>query len=108
MNTPTAADAFAGFLHTDVDTTLEPLPVSVLGVLSLVDVNGETDGFQCVPELFHHFKEWKQRQPADRDGFRPTSKASRSTAIYASGSKPGTTAALIPLGRKLLGADPCD
>ena len=72
LNTPNRSGrAFAGFIHTDVDTTLEPLPVNVQGVLSLVDVDGETGGFQCVPELFHHFEEWKQRQPADRDGFRP-------------------------------------
>lgn len=72
LNTPNRSGrAFAGFIHTDVDTTLKPLPVNVQGVLSLVDVDGETGGFQCVPELFHHFEEWKQRQSADRDGFRP-------------------------------------
>ena len=72
LNTPNRSGrAFAGFIHTDVDTTLEPLPVNVQGVLSLVDVDGETGGFQCVPELFHHFEEWKSRQPADRDGFKP-------------------------------------
>ncbi len=72
LNTPNRSGrAFSGFIHTDVDTTLEPLPVNVQGVLSLVDVDGETGGFQCVPELFHQFEEWKQRQPADRDGFRP-------------------------------------
>ena len=72
LNTPNRSGrAFAGFIHTDVDTTLAPLPVNVQGVLSLVDADGETGGFQCVPELFHHFEEWKQRQPADRNGFRP-------------------------------------
>ncbi len=72
LNTPNrSARAFAGFIHTDVDTTLDPLPVNVQGVLSLVDVDGSTGGFQCVPELFHHFEEWKQRQPARRDGFAP-------------------------------------
>jgi len=45
--------------------------VNVQGVLSLVDVDGETGGFQCVPELFRTFEEWKRRQPADRDGFKP-------------------------------------
>jgi ectoine hydroxylase-related dioxygenase (phytanoyl-CoA dioxygenase family) len=63
--------AFAGFIHTDIDTTLDPLPVNVQGVLSLVDVDLETGGFQCVPEFFRTFEEWKKRQPADRDGFRP-------------------------------------
>jgi hypothetical protein len=72
LNTPNRSGrAFAGFIHTDVDTTLEPLPVNVQGVLSLVDVDGDTGGFQCVPELFHTFEEWKKRQPADRDGFKP-------------------------------------
>jgi Phytanoyl-CoA dioxygenase (PhyH) len=72
LNTPNRSSrAFSGFIHTDVDTTLEPLPVNVQGVLSLVDVDGETGGFQCVPELFRTFEEWKLRQPADSDGFRP-------------------------------------
>ncbi len=72
LNTPNRSGrAFAGFIHTDVDTTLDPLPVNVQGVLSLVDVDGETGGFQCVPELFRTFEDWKQRQPADRDGFKP-------------------------------------
>lgn len=72
LNTPNKSGrAFAGFIHTDVDTTLEPLPVNVQGVLSLVDVDGETGGFQCVPELFRTFEEWKKLQPEGRDGFRP-------------------------------------
>jgi ectoine hydroxylase-related dioxygenase (phytanoyl-CoA dioxygenase family) len=72
LNTPNKSGrAFMGFIHNDVDTTLDPLPVNVQGVLSLVDVDGETGGFQCVPELFHHFEEWKQRQPVNRDGFKP-------------------------------------
>lgn len=72
LNTPNRSGrAFAGFVHNDVDTTLEPLPINVQGVLSLVNVDGETGGFQCVPELFKHFDEWKSRQPPDRDGFKP-------------------------------------
>ena len=72
LNTPNKSGrAFAGFIHTDVDTTLDPLPVNVQGVLSLVDVDGETGGFQCVPELFRSFEAWKVRQPEGRDGFRP-------------------------------------
>ena len=47
LNTPNKSGrAFGGFIHTDVDTTLEPLPVNVQGVLSLVDVDGDTGGFQ--------------------------------------------------------------
>lgn len=72
LNTPNRSGrAFAGFIHTDVDTTLDPLPVNVQGVLSLVDVDGETGGFQCVPQLFRTFEDWKKRQPKGRDGFKP-------------------------------------
>ena len=72
LNTPNKSGrAFTGFIHTDVDTTLEPLPVNVQGVLSLVDVHGETGGFQCVPELFRTFDEWKKLQSEGRDGFSP-------------------------------------
>ena len=72
LNTPNKSGrAFAGFIHNDVDTTLDPLPVNVQGVLSLVDADGETGGFQCVPELFRDFEGWKTRQPAERDGFKP-------------------------------------
>jgi hypothetical protein len=72
LNTPNKRGrAFAGFIHTDVDTTLDPLPVNVQGVLSLVDVDGDTGGFQCVPELFRTLEDWKKRQPEGRDGLRP-------------------------------------
>jgi hypothetical protein len=72
LNTPNrSARAFGGFIHTDVDTTLDPLPVNVQGVLSLIDTDDETGGFQCVPEQFRNFNEWKKRQPADRDGMKP-------------------------------------
>jgi ectoine hydroxylase-related dioxygenase (phytanoyl-CoA dioxygenase family) len=72
LNTPNKnSRAFGGFIHNDVDTTLDPLPVNVQGVLSLVDVDGETGGFQCVPELFRDFEAWNKRQPKDRDGFNP-------------------------------------
>lgn len=72
LNTPNRSGrAFGGFIHTDVDTTLDPLPVNVQGVLSLVDVDGETGGFQCVPELFRTLEAWRERQPAGRDGFKP-------------------------------------
>jgi len=72
LNTPNRSGrAFSGFIHTDYDTTLDPLPINVQGVLSLVDVDGETGGFQCVPELFRTFEEWAKTQPADRDGFKP-------------------------------------
>jgi hypothetical protein len=72
LNTPNRnRRTFSGFIHTDVDTTLRPLPVNVQGVLSLVDSDPELGGFQCVPALFHNFDEWLAHQPADRDGFKP-------------------------------------
>jgi Phytanoyl-CoA dioxygenase (PhyH) len=72
LNTPNRSGrAFGGFIHTDVDTTLDPLPVNVQGVLALVDADGETGGFQCVPELFRTLEEWRTKQPEGRDGFNP-------------------------------------
>lgn len=65
------ARSFNGFIHNDVDTTLEPLPVNVQGVLSLVDTDPEMGGFQCVPELFRTLAAWRKAQPQDRNGFVP-------------------------------------
>ena len=63
--------AFDGFIHWDADTTLDPLPVNVQGVLSLVDSDPEVGGFQCVPAMFEEFDVWVATQPADRDPWRP-------------------------------------
>jgi hypothetical protein len=60
-----------GFIHWDVDTSLEPLPIGVQGVLSLMPQDHETGGFQCVPYLFEHFDKWKATQPQDRDPKHP-------------------------------------
>jgi len=60
-----------GFIHWDVDTSLDPLPIGVQGVLSLKKQDSEVGGFQCVPELFEHFAEWVKTQPADRDPRHP-------------------------------------
>lgn len=60
-----------GFIHWDVDTSLDPLPVGVQGVLSLTPQDAETGGFQCVPHLFTHFDAWVKTQPADRDPMHP-------------------------------------
>jgi ectoine hydroxylase-related dioxygenase (phytanoyl-CoA dioxygenase family) len=60
-----------GFIHWDADTSLEPKPIGVQGVLSLVDQNGEVGGFQCIPELFYDFDKWVKTQPADRDPMHP-------------------------------------
>ncbi len=60
-----------GFFHWDVDTSLDPLPISVQGVLSLKEQDGEVGGFQCIPDLFEHFAAWLRTQPADRDPRHP-------------------------------------
>ncbi len=72
LNTPNrGARQFGGFIHWDADTTLEPLPVNVQGVLALSDTSEDGGGFQCIPELFEHFAEWRQSAPADRNPWRP-------------------------------------
>jgi hypothetical protein len=72
LNTPNRdARPFTGFVHWDVDTSLTPLPIGVQGVLSLVDADRETGGFQCVPELFRTLEDWIAAQPADRNLWRP-------------------------------------
>jgi ectoine hydroxylase-related dioxygenase (phytanoyl-CoA dioxygenase family) len=62
---------FSGFIHWDADTTLDPLPVNVQGVLSLVDHEPEMGGFQGVPQLFRTLEEWRKTQPKDRDPWKP-------------------------------------
>ncbi len=58
-------------LHWDVDTTLAVLPQRVQGIIALHDTREELGGFQCSPELFRRFEDWRLRQPADRDPVRP-------------------------------------
>ncbi|MFD5315855.1 phytanoyl-CoA dioxygenase family protein [Streptomyces sp. NPDC127098] len=58
-------------LHWDVDTTLPDPSQRVQGIIALTGTSAETGGFQCSPELFRRFEEWKQHQPADRDPVRP-------------------------------------
>ncbi|MED4599462.1 phytanoyl-CoA dioxygenase family protein [Paenibacillus validus] len=62
---------YKGFIHWDVNTSLNPIPVNVQGVLSLVDTDAEMGGFQCIPELYRDFHEWVKTQPADRDPHKP-------------------------------------
>lgn len=62
---------YKGFIHWDVDTSLDPIPVNVQGVLSLVDTDVEMGGFQCIPELYRTFDEWVKTQPVDRDPYKP-------------------------------------
>ncbi|MET9351342.1 phytanoyl-CoA dioxygenase family protein [Streptomyces termitum] len=58
-------------LHWDIDTTLGVPPQRVQGIIALNDTSPETGGFQCCPELFRRFDEWKTLQPGDRDPIRP-------------------------------------
>ena len=73
LNTPNRGKrASQGFIHWDADTSQDPKPISVQGVLSLVHQDGgDIGGFQCVPWLFEHFDEWVKTQPADRDPHHP-------------------------------------
>ncbi|WP_327068890.1 phytanoyl-CoA dioxygenase family protein [Kitasatospora sp. NBC_01250] len=58
-------------LHWDVDSTLSVLPQRVQGIIALNDTRPELGGFQCNPELFRRFEQWRMDQPADRDPIRP-------------------------------------
>ncbi|MFD7814932.1 phytanoyl-CoA dioxygenase family protein [Streptomyces sp. NPDC059785] len=58
-------------LHWDVDTTLGVLPQRVQGIIALNDTQPELGGFQCSPELFRRFDEWRFGRPAGRDPIRP-------------------------------------
>lgn len=72
LNTPNNGKRkFAGFIHWDADTTLDPLPVNVQGVLALSDTSPESGGFQCYPELFNHLLEWRKSVPLDRNPWQP-------------------------------------
>lgn len=73
LNTPNKGRrASMGFIHWDADTSRDPLPVSVQGVLSLVHQDGgDIGGFQGIPWLFEHFDAWLKTQPADRDPHHP-------------------------------------
>ncbi len=68
LNPPARPDwNFQGFVHWDIDTSQEPLPMQVQGVLSLVDVPAEAGGLQVVPGFHRRFEDWVKTQPADRD-----------------------------------------
>ncbi|MGE0102048.1 MAG: phytanoyl-CoA dioxygenase family protein [Blastocatellales bacterium] len=62
---------FRGFIHWDIDTGRDPLPVNLQGVLSLSDSTVETGGFQCVPEIYRNFSQWVRTQPPDRNTWMP-------------------------------------
>lgn len=62
---------FEGFIHWDVNTSKNPKPVNVQGVLALSDTDDKTGGFQCIPEIYRNFDEWVNDQPKGRDPFQP-------------------------------------
>ncbi|MEU9993546.1 phytanoyl-CoA dioxygenase family protein [Streptomyces sp. NPDC048045] len=66
-----ADEGFDIELHWDVDTTLAVLPQRVQGIIALHDTRPELGGFQCAPELFRRFEQWRVAQPAGRDPIRP-------------------------------------
>jgi ectoine hydroxylase-related dioxygenase (phytanoyl-CoA dioxygenase family) len=71
LNTPNKGKRkFGGFIHWDADTTLDPLPVNVQGVLALSDTSPESGGFQCYPELFNLLA-WRKSVPQDRNPWQP-------------------------------------
>ena len=72
LNPPALADwDFQGFVHWDIDTSLRPLPASVQGVLSLVDVTADQGGLQLVPGFHRLFEDWVKTQPPDRNPRQP-------------------------------------
>ncbi|WP_067498714.1 phytanoyl-CoA dioxygenase family protein [Actinoplanes sp. TFC3] len=58
-------------LHWDVDTTLSVLPQRVQGIIALTPTSDDEGGFQCSPELFKRFEQWRATAPAGRDPIRP-------------------------------------
>ncbi|MFM9907868.1 MAG: phytanoyl-CoA dioxygenase family protein, partial [Chitinophagaceae bacterium] len=61
---------YKGFIHWDYDP--ETKPVNVQGVLALADQTDENmGGFQCLPELYRTYDDWKLTQPENRDRFKP-------------------------------------
>ena len=72
LNPPAREDHdFQGFVHWDLDSTANPIPFKVQGVLALVDVEPEQGGLQVVPGFHNIFDEWVKTQPADRHPNRP-------------------------------------
>ena len=71
---------YKAFIHWDYDP--ETRPVNVQGVLALADQTDENmGGFQCIPELYRNYDQWKLTQPADRNRFIPDVSAFTTTKV---------------------------
>lgn len=73
---------FNGFIHWDIDTSLDPIPFDVQGILSLSDTEPGAGGFQCIPGMHKLLPEWIKTQPADRDPHRPDTAGLEVKTIY--------------------------
>lgn len=60
-----------GMIHWDLDTSQDPIPFGVQGVLYLTDTSEDQGGFQCVPGFHNLFPEWVKTQPSDRNPRHP-------------------------------------
>jgi hypothetical protein len=60
-----------GMIHWDVDTSQDPIPFGVQGVLYLTDTAEDQGGFQCVPGFNNTFADWVKTQPEDRNPRQP-------------------------------------
>ncbi len=72
---------FEGFVHWDVDTSVDPLPFSLQGFVALTACEVGGGGFQCVPGMPARLHEWIQTQPEDRNPFKPDLKGLEITEI---------------------------